>query len=77
MKSEVIVQKSHRNGYDHAVRNCGIRLIEVETAEEMERAIDEQAAMMFFFNDADPKGAGQAGAASVAIAKKHNPPSAQ
>ena len=25
MKSEVIVQKSHRFGYDHAVRNCGVQ----------------------------------------------------
>ena len=25
MKSEVIIQKSHRFGYDHAVRNCGVR----------------------------------------------------
>ena len=32
MKSEVIVQKSHRFGYDHAVSNCGVRLVEVETA---------------------------------------------
>ena len=31
MKSEVIIQKSHRFGYDHAVRNCGVRLVEVET----------------------------------------------
>ena len=32
MKSEVIVQKSHRFGYDHAVRNCGVAVVEVETA---------------------------------------------
>ena len=25
MKTEVIVQKTHRYGYDHAVRNCNIR----------------------------------------------------
>jgi D-glucosaminate-6-phosphate ammonia-lyase len=25
MKNEVIIQKSHRYGYDHAVRDCGIR----------------------------------------------------
>ena len=31
MKSEVIMQKSHRFGYDHAVRNCGVKIIEVET----------------------------------------------
>ena len=56
MKSEVIVQKSHRYGYDHAVRNCGIKMIEVETTEELERAVSEKTAMMLFFNDADPKG---------------------
>ncbi len=56
MKSEVIVQKSHRYGYDHAVRNCGIKMIEVETMEELERAVNEKTAMMLFFNDADPKG---------------------
>jgi L-seryl-tRNA(Ser) seleniumtransferase len=28
MKSEVIIQKAHRFGYDHAVRNCGVRLVE-------------------------------------------------
>ena len=73
MKSEVIVQKSHRNGYDHAVRNCGIKLIEVETAEEIERAINEKTAMMFFFNDADPKGQVKL-EQFVAIAKKHKLP---
>lgn len=56
MKSEVIVQKSHRYGYDHAVRNCGIKMIEVETAEELEKAVSEKTAMMLFFNDADPRG---------------------
>ena len=38
MKSEVIIQKSHRFGYDHAVRNCGVRLVEVETREDLERS---------------------------------------
>jgi len=50
MKSEVIIQKSHRFGYDHAVRNCGVRLVEVETREELERAINEKTAMMLFYN---------------------------
>ena len=31
LKNEVIVQKTHRYGYDHALRNCGIRFVEVET----------------------------------------------
>jgi uncharacterized pyridoxal phosphate-dependent enzyme len=51
MKSEVIIQKSHRFGYDHAVRNCGVRLIEVETAEELERAVTWHTAMMLFYNN--------------------------
>ena len=50
MKSEVIIQKSHRFGYDHAVRNCGLRMVEVETREDLERAINDQTAMMLFYN---------------------------
>ena len=50
MKSEVIIQKSHRFGYDHAVRNCGVRMVEVETRDDLERAINGQTAMMLFYN---------------------------
>jgi L-seryl-tRNA(Ser) seleniumtransferase len=50
MRSEVIIQKSHRFGYDHAVRNCGVRMVEVETREDLERAINEKTAMMLFYN---------------------------
>jgi D-glucosaminate-6-phosphate ammonia-lyase len=56
MKSEVIIQKSHRYGYDHAVRNCGIRYVEVESAEELERAIGPKTAMLHFFNTNEPVG---------------------
>ena len=51
MKTEVIMQKSHRFGYDHAVRNTGVRIVEVETAEDLERAITPQTAMMLFYNN--------------------------
>jgi L-seryl-tRNA(Ser) seleniumtransferase len=50
MKTEVIIQKSHRLAYDHAVRNCGVKLIEVETKKEMEAAINPNTAMMWFLN---------------------------
>ena len=47
MKSEVIIQKAHRNGYDHAARTTGIRMVEVETAAvtsgPFEATIDEDA----------------------------------
>ena len=49
-RREVIVQKTHRFGYDHAVRNCGVDLVEVETRDELERAINERTAMMLFYN---------------------------
>jgi uncharacterized pyridoxal phosphate-dependent enzyme len=51
MKTEVIMQKSHRFGYDHAVRNCGVTIVEVETAAELEAAITPQTAMMLFYNN--------------------------
>ena len=73
MKNEVLVQQTHRVGYDHAIRNAGVRLIEVETREELEKAINEQTAMMFFLNSSDPRGSVHH-EEFVAIGKKHNVP---
>jgi D-glucosaminate-6-phosphate ammonia-lyase len=56
MKSEVIIQKAHRYGYDHAVRTCGVKMVEIETADEFDRAVSDKTAMGLFFNDADPRG---------------------
>lgn len=50
LKNEVIVQKSHRYGYDHALRNCGIHFVEVETLEQYEQAFTEHTVMAHFFN---------------------------
>lgn len=50
LKNEVVVQKSHRYGYDHALRNCGIRFVEVETLEQYEQAFTERTVMAHFFN---------------------------
>lgn len=57
MKNEVILQKKHRVSYDHAIRNVGVKLVEVETSEELERAIHPNTAMLFFLNNAQNKGA--------------------
>jgi L-seryl-tRNA(Ser) seleniumtransferase len=73
LKNEVIIQKSHRYMYDHAIRNCGVRFVEIETAAELERAISERTAMMLFFNDNEPKGQIKA-AEFAALGKKHNIP---
>jgi len=56
MKSEVIIQKAHRFGYEHAVRNCGVKLVEVETADDLDRAVGAQTAMMLFYNNNNKEG---------------------
>jgi uncharacterized pyridoxal phosphate-dependent enzyme len=50
MKSEVIIQKSHRNGFDHQLRSTGVKLIEIETREELRKAVNPKTAMMHFSN---------------------------
>jgi L-seryl-tRNA(Ser) seleniumtransferase len=50
MKSEVIIQKSHRNGFDHQLRSTGVRLIEIETREDLRKAVNSKTAMMHFSN---------------------------
>ncbi|HEX4228266.1 MAG TPA: aminotransferase class V-fold PLP-dependent enzyme [Bryobacteraceae bacterium] len=53
IKNEVIVQKKHRYGYDHALKNCGIRFIEVETMEQYQQAFTDRTVMCHFFNAAE------------------------
>ena len=53
LKNEVIVQKAHRYGYDHALRNCGVRFVEVVTLPEYEKAFNEKTVMTNFFNAAE------------------------
>ncbi len=48
MRNEAIIQKVHRNGYDHAVRNTGVKIIEVENKEQLLRAAGPQTAMMYY-----------------------------
>jgi L-seryl-tRNA(Ser) seleniumtransferase len=74
LKTEVIVQKSHRVGYDHAIRNCGIKMVEVETRKELEAAINEKTAMMWFLNNSNPLGKIK-DSEFVEIAKKYKIPS--
>ena len=48
MKSEVVIQKLHRNGYDHAVRNTGVKIIEVENRDQFMNAVSDRTAMMYY-----------------------------
>jgi len=56
MKSEVIIQKSHRNPFDHQLRATGIKLIEIETRDELKQAVNDRTAMMHFSNFANATG---------------------
>ncbi len=73
MKSEVLTQKSHNWGYIHALKLTGVRLVEVETVQDVENAVNENTAMMWFLNDASLSG--QISAEEwVALGKKFNIP---
>lgn len=56
MKSEVIIQKSHRNPFDHQLRATGIKLVVVESRDDLKKAINPQTAMMHFSNFANNQG---------------------
>jgi len=56
MKSEVIIQKSHRNPFDHQLRNTGVKLIEVESRGDLHKAVNVKTAMMHFTNFANAEG---------------------
>jgi seryl-tRNA(Sec) selenium transferase len=56
MKSEVIIQKSHRNPFDHQLRNTGIKLIEIESRDDLQKAVNANTAMMHFSNFANASG---------------------
>jgi uncharacterized pyridoxal phosphate-dependent enzyme len=56
MKSEVIIQKSHRNGFDHQLRSTGVKLIEIESVGELRKAVNPKTAMMHFSNFANAAG---------------------
>src|SRR5471030_2356042 len=72
LKNEVIVQKAHRYGYDHAIKNCGIRFVEVETPEQYEKAFTDRTVMCHFFNAAE---AGQIGREQwIETAHRHGVP---
>src|ERR1700733_2686911 len=69
-RAEVIMQKTHRYLFDQAVTTTGAKIIEVEGADEMEKAINEKTVMALFFNAAAKSSISHAD--FVAVAKRHN-----
>ena len=80
MKNQVIVQKAHRYGYDHAIFLCGARITEVVTMEEYQRACAAGNAIMTNFFNAAEEEDGIAGTAQIGredwlrVAHEHNIP---
>ena len=73
MKNEVIQQRAHNTGYQAQMELVGAKIVWVDTREELEAAINERTAMMFFLNFADPRG--QIGRAEwVEVARAHGVP---
>jgi D-glucosaminate-6-phosphate ammonia-lyase len=46
-KTEVVIPRSSRSVYDHAVRNIGVKIIVVDTAEELADALSPRTAMVY------------------------------
>jgi uncharacterized pyridoxal phosphate-dependent enzyme len=73
IKSQVIIQKAHTGGYEHALTNTGVTIVTVETPEEAESAINEKTAMLWFLNKEAATGKIKH-EEWLAIAKKHQLP---
>ena len=73
LRNEVILQESHTIGYAQALTNVGAKLVKVKTAEELENAINEKTAMVWFLNANTDRGDIK-WEEFVSLGKKHNIP---
>jgi len=74
-RKEVIIQKSHRYLFDQAITTTGAKLIEVEGAEEMDKAFNKNTVMALFYNAGDTGKNPISHETFIALAKKHKVPS--
>ena len=73
-KTEVIIPTRSRNNYDAAIRNIGVTIVTVDTAEEMEKAINSKTAMIYIMSNIHYDDAPLPLDQIVKIAKPHNIP---
>lgn len=53
LKNEVIIYKSHRNGYDFGIQAMGFTVIEIDSAEDaLRKAINDKTSSIFWFQGA-------------------------
>ena len=73
LKNEVIVQKGHSIGYTHALINAGAKIVEIEAASELEKAVNDRTAMLWYLN-ANTENGEIRWEEFIALGKKHNIP---
>ncbi|MCY3549030.1 MAG: aminotransferase class V-fold PLP-dependent enzyme [Candidatus Poribacteria bacterium] len=79
MKSEVIVHRHGRVGYDFAVRQVGVRFVEIgdengTSSDELENAITEKTAAIFYFANPGREHLWVSYEDAIAIAERHGVP---
>jgi len=73
-KTEVIIPRHSRNAYDHSIRNVGVRVITVETMEELKAAIGPRTAMIYLVAHGASDNGPLSTEAVAAVAKPFNVP---
>jgi L-seryl-tRNA(Ser) seleniumtransferase len=73
LRSEVLMQKTHHSCYDNQLTDVGVKLIDVETPADVDRAVSGRTALLFFMNLSDADGKIKRDE-WVALARKHNVP---
>lgn len=71
-RAEVIMQKTHRYLFDQAITTTGAKIVDVESATEMDNAFNNNTVMTLFFNAAENQGIPHE--EFLAISKKHKIP---
>lgn len=73
-KTEVVIPRSSRSVYDHAIRNVGVEVVMVDTIEELQNALNSRTAMIYL-SAGGPSTSGPLALENVAkIAKPRNIP---
>lgn len=73
-KDEVVIPTHSRNVYDAAIRAVGVRIVEADTPEDLERAIGPRTAMIYVFANPRNETGPMSLEAIARIAKPHGVP---
>jgi uncharacterized pyridoxal phosphate-dependent enzyme len=52
-KTEVVIPRNARNAYDHSIRNIGVKIVTVNTPEELGKALNSRTAMIYLMANND------------------------